>query len=123
MEQFKITLLSIILIITAGCSKPNYERSIIGTWELTGDRCDTVGQCGKEIITAGSGAETFTADGMYLSDRIRTNYALKGAAIYFASENNNFTTRHADIISIRNGIMLLRFNDGIRRYELSQGKK
>ena len=124
MDYFKMIAITVILIVIAGgCGKPNYDRSIIGTWEWTGDRCDGEGTCKKEIITDEDGKETFTRDGLYLSKRARNDYKLKGAAIYFASGNGEFNTHYADIVSIKSGVMLLRIDTVIRRYELAAGKK
>ncbi len=125
MNHFKTLALTVILIIlAAGCSRTRYERLIIGTWELTGALCDTEGRCKKEIITDEGGRETFTADGLYLSGRMRTGYAVKGDRIWLSSGRGSFDAPHADIVSLESGVMLLRGEDGIRRYgQVEEEKK
>jgi hypothetical protein len=104
------------ITVFSHCAKTNYDAALIGTWEWTGYTCDTGGTCEKEIITDEGSRETFTGDGMYLSKRARINYIVKNNTIYLASDKNAFNTAYAEIISINKGVMLLRFNKDIRRY-------
>ncbi|MBN1495548.1 MAG: hypothetical protein JXA07_02190 [Spirochaetes bacterium] len=123
MKRSAIALISIIIIAAGGCSRPNYEQSLIGAWAWTGDHCAEDGSCKKVIITDDDTREVFTADGMYLSERIRTGYRLKGPAIYLEPGESGPPIRHGDIISIKDGVMLLRMDNGIRRYEMAGDAK
>jgi hypothetical protein len=115
------TLKSIILIVAvlmtlSHCAKSNFEPALIGTWEWSGYACDNEGSCKKEIITDEGSRETFNADGLYLSKHARNNYIIKNKTIYFASDKKEFNTVYAEIISINKSVMLLRFDNDIRRY-------
>lgn len=123
MKRTAIALISIIIVAAGGCSRTSYEQSLIGAWAWTGNHCAEDGSCKKEIITDDGAREVFTADGMYLSERIRTGYRLKGPSIYLEPGESGSPIRHADIISIKDGVMLLRMANGIRRYELAGDAK
>jgi hypothetical protein len=98
------------------CAKSNFEAALVGTWEWSGHACDNEGRCKKEIITDEGSRETFNANGLYLSKHARNNYIVKNKTIYFASDKDEFNTVYAEIISINKGVMLLRFDNDIRRY-------
>jgi hypothetical protein len=117
MKSFKFILLfGAVIILFPYCTKSNYGAALIGTWEWTGFACNEEGSCKKEIITDEDSRETFTGNGLYLSKRARINYILKNRTIYFASDKHEYKTLYAEIVSIKNGVMLLRFNKDIRRY-------
>jgi hypothetical protein len=111
-----ISLICAVITIFSHCAKSNYEAALIGTWEWTGYACDKNGTCKKDIITDENSRETFTVHGLYTSKRARNNYIVKNGTIYFASDKHAFNTLYAEIISIKNGVMLLRFGKDIRRY-------
>ena len=122
MRSIKLVLLiSTVILSFSFCAKFNYEAALIGTWEWTGYTCDNEGACKKEIITDEESRETFTAEGLYLSKRARNNFIVKNKTIYFASDIDAFNTMYAEIISIKNGVMLLRFDKDIRRYNRISG--
>lgn len=116
-----VSLIGIIFLLFTACTKSNHEADLIGTWEWTGYGCDNKGECKKEIITDEGSRETFTAQGLYLSKHARNSYIVKEKTIYFASDKDEFNTRHAEIISINNDVMLLRFDKDIKRYARISG--
>lgn len=117
MKSFRLILiLSGILVLFPYCTKSNYGAAIIGTWEWTGFACNEEGSCKKEVITDEDSRETFAGNGLYISKRIRNNYMLKNGTIYFASDKHEFKTLYAEIVSIKKDMMLLKFNNDIRRY-------
>ena len=113
---FSISMLCAALLFFTSCSREDYRAALVGTWEWTGDACGADGDCKKEIITDEENREVFTGDGWYISKRMRTGYVVKGAEIRLSSEKNSFTTVFGEILSIKNGIMVLKKDSGIRRY-------
>lgn len=113
---FSISLLCTAALIFAPCSRGDYRAALVGTWEWTGDVCGADGNCKKEIITDEENREVFTDDGWYLSKRMRTGYDVKGAEIRLSSEKNSYNTIYGEILSIKNGVMILKKDSGTRRY-------
>jgi hypothetical protein len=105
-----------ILLAFPACSDSSLKTALIGTWEWTGDDCDVEGNCAKEIIADEQSWETFSRDGIYISKNTRNSYSLKGKTIYLASDKNSYDTSFAEILLIKNGMMLLNLNNRIRRY-------
>ncbi len=124
MKQFTIVFLicAALLLLTA-CSREDYRTSLIGTWEWTGDSCGADGSCKKEIITDEENREVFTGDGLYISKRAKIGYIVKGAEIRLESDTDKFNSVYAEIVSIKNGIMLLKKNAGTRRYNRIDGAR
>jgi hypothetical protein len=120
---FSISLLCAALLFFASCSREDYRAALVGTWEWTGDACGTDGNCRKEIITDEENREVFTGDGWYLSKRMRTGYVVKGAKIRLSSEKNSFNTVYGEILSIKNGSMMLKKDTGTRRYRRVDGAR
>ncbi|HOT43563.1 MAG TPA: hypothetical protein PLM53_03795 [Spirochaetota bacterium] len=110
-------------VLFGACSREDYRSSLVGTWELTGDSCDTGGNCRKEIITDEESGETFTAEGLYISKRSKIGYSVAGSEIRLASDSDAFNTVYGEILSIKNGVMLLRKDSVIRRYGRIGGAK
>jgi hypothetical protein len=98
------------------CARADYAKALVGTWQVTGDACDSGGSCQKEIITDEESGETFTADGFLLTRRSRDAYSLKGATITFASPRSTCGTARAEIISLKDDTLLLECGNRIRRY-------
>ena len=122
-------LITPVLIVCAAiimfpfCSRKDFRPALIGTWEWTGDACDARGHCKKEIITDEDNREAFTDTGLYISKMSRTAYVVEGAEIRLASDKHSFKTVYGDIISIQNGIMLLKKSGAIRRYSRIAGTR
>lgn len=104
------------IIMFPQCSRKDFRPALIGTWEWTGDACDARGHCRKEIITDEDTRETFTDTGLYISKMSKTAYAVMGAEIRLASDKHSFKTEYGEIVSIQNGIMLVKKSGVIRRY-------
>jgi hypothetical protein len=111
-----ISIVLMSALIVPLCSNSTFKTALVGTWAWTGDKCDGEGNCIKEIITDEQSGESFSSEGLYVSKNSRINYTLKGNKIYFASDNYSYDQFYAEIVSIKNGMMLLKFNDGIKRY-------
>ena len=117
MKQLQIVgffMMTVLLI--PFCSNSAFKTAIVGTWTWTGDKCDAEGNCQKEILTDEQSGETFSGEGLYASKNSKINYTLKGNKIYFSSDNYSYDRYYAEIVLIKDGIMLLKFNDGIKRY-------
>ncbi|HNW27074.1 MAG TPA: hypothetical protein PKN50_01250 [Spirochaetota bacterium] len=110
-------------MVLSACTREDYRSSLVGTWEWTGDSCDTGGNCKKEIITDDGNRETFTADGLYLSRHARIGYVVAGSEIRLATDTDKFNTVYGEILSIKNGIMVLKKDSGTRRYSRVGGTK
>jgi hypothetical protein len=117
MKKLYLIAIPIMLALASPlCSDSRHAALLVGTWTLTGDECDAGGHCRKEIITDEDNVETFTHSGLFISKNIRNKYALKGDAVYLASEDGAYTDLYAKVVSIDSGTMLLRFRNTIRRY-------
>jgi len=111
-----ISIICTAALFLSACSREDYRSSLVGTWEWTGDSCGADGNCTEEIITDEENRETFTADGLYISKRAKIGYIVEGPEIRLASDVDSFNTVYGEILSIKNGVMLLRKDSGTRRY-------
>jgi len=118
-----ISIICTAALFLSACSREDYRSSLVGTWEWTGDSCDTGGNCKKEIITDDGNRETFTAGGLYLSRHARIGYVVAGSEIRLATDTDKFNTVYGEILSIKNGIMVLKKDSGTRRYSRVGGTK
>jgi hypothetical protein len=116
MKRLRVVVLFALTGLLVTCSNSKFKVSLIGTWEWTGDKCNHEGNCNAEIMTDEQSRNTFSADGLYTSKNSKTNYSLKGNSIYFGQGHGSDDELYAEIITIKNDMMLLKFNDGIRRY-------
>ena len=98
------------------CGRVDFAASLPGTWQLTGDACDTGGSCKKEILTDEGSGDTFTRDGFYVTKRSRDSYSLEGRTIRFASERNLCGTTEAEIVSLSGNDLLLKCGNRVRRF-------
>lgn len=110
------SLIAATAMVFFSCGRTDYSSALVGTWQLTGDACDSDAECGKEIITDEESGETFTRDGLYLTKRSRNGYALDGATIRFISTSSSCGTAEAEIISLADDTLLLECGSRIRRY-------
>lgn len=108
--------IALVAMANLYCSRTDYAAALVGTWQLTGDTCDTGGSCQKEIMTDEGSGDTFTGDGFYVTRRSRNGYALQGRTISFASAQNLCGTREAEITSLTGDELLLKCGSTIRRY-------
>ncbi len=112
MKKLQCIVLIIATALLTTCSNSKFKTPLIGTWEWTGDKCNREGDCKSEIITDEQNRETFSKDGQYTSKYSKINYSLKGNSIYLGPDGEPY----AEILAIKNGMMLLKFSDQIRRY-------
>jgi hypothetical protein len=114
--QIMLSCIALVTIAHLSCSRTDYAASLVGTWQLTGDTCDTGGSCQKEIMTDEGSGDTFTGDGFYVTRRSRNGYSLQGGTISFASTQNLCGTREAEIASLTGDELLLKCGSTIRRF-------
>jgi hypothetical protein len=49
--QIMFFCIALVATVHLSCGRTDYAAALVGTWQLTGDECDTGGSCKKEIMT------------------------------------------------------------------------
>ncbi|MCP4136188.1 MAG: hypothetical protein GY754_34775 [bacterium] len=85
MTRFFIIALFLVPVLFS-CSKSavDYQKPLIGSWELVGDNCDETGNCKKEIMNDELNRNVFSDDGTYSSQKSSLRYSVLKNKITFS---------------------------------------